>query len=107
MQRGKLSEKVTVQRATKTQTAIGGDTVTWSTIATYWCDPVFLPGQEIESAGQKWAVNRWRIRTQYNPSVTLRAEDRLAWGSRTLNITDVQESRRRGEVIIYAQEFRD
>ena len=91
---GNLSERVTIQHKTvTTQDTYGQDTVSWtaSTDGPYWALVEAMQGRELESVMQKWAEARFRVTIRFQSGVTINREDRLLWGSRTLDILDAED----------------
>ena len=101
---GSLRNQITVQRCTKTQNSYGEDVPTWSTLLTMNAEVRAMTGREMEVARQTAAEARFKIRS-WNPPVTIRREDRIIWGDRTLDILDAEDPTGVGrEIVILAKE---
>lgn len=83
--------RITISRASKTQNTYGEDVVSWVAIGSYWANIRALQGRELETMQQTWAEARFRIDMRYQRGTTFQREDRITWGSRTLNILDVED----------------
>jgi SPP1 family predicted phage head-tail adaptor len=104
---GFLRERVTIQRKTVSgQNSRNEDTITYPAYLSCWMWIGALIGREFETAQQKWAEARFKCRMPYPPSgFTIQRADRIAWGSRTLDILDAEDpDGMRREIVIYAQE---
>lgn len=102
------SSRVTFSRPTITgQNSSGENIKTYVTLGSAWVEIKAKQGKEMESGLQLTAEAQFKIRMEHPLSnYTLRREDRITWGSRTLDIIDVEDpdQRRRG-VTIFAKEF--
>jgi SPP1 family predicted phage head-tail adaptor len=93
MNAGDLDRRVTLERATVTLDAFGGETQTWATLAEVWAQAMPV------SDGEKWRAaevaatisTRFRIRWRAD----LRVGDRLIYDGRVFDIIGVKEIGRR------------
>lgn len=101
---GSLRHPIAVQR--RVVDATGYDIVTtWQTIWQGYAAITAMRGRELEAARQTFAEARFQIRTWY-PSAPFQREDRIIWGTRILDILDVEDPQAlRREVLIIAREF--
>jgi len=94
MRAGKLRHRVTIQRATETQSDSGEVSRTWSTLATVWADIKPTSGAEAFRSG--------KIRADVGFLVTIRGgvaaapSDRISLSGRTLEIVSVADEDERG-----------
>jgi SPP1 family predicted phage head-tail adaptor len=65
MRAGSLRHRVTIQQATVTRDAIGGEVKTWEAVADRWASVEPLTGREFFSAQQEGAQLSARIRLRY------------------------------------------
>ena len=100
MRSGTLRHQITITRRNVTgQNSFGEDTLgTSTTVGAYKADVIALQGREFEAAQQKWAEARFKVRMRYT-ATAIRREDQITWGTRTLEILDVEDRRqgRRGD----------
>lgn len=87
---GLLREQVTFQRKTVTgQNSYGEDTYTWTDVLTCKMQVVAMQGRELESAQQRWAEARFRLRGHYTDRVTTTM--RAVWNGRYLDVLDAED----------------
>jgi len=94
MRAGQLTQRITIQHKTVTaQDGFGQDTVSWtaSTSGPFWAEVVALEGRELANAQQKWAEARFKVTIRYQSGVTIQRQDRILWGTRTLDILDAED----------------
>lgn len=102
---GSLRDILVIQRVAKTQNSYGEDVETWSDLMTLRAKVRAAQGRELESMQQTWAEARFKIRAPF-PPVPIRREDKALWGTRTLDILDVEDpDGLRREIVIVAREF--
>jgi SPP1 family predicted phage head-tail adaptor len=70
MRAGKLRQRVTIQSQTTARDDFGGETVTWSDVATVWASIEPLNGREYMAAQQLQTAVTTRIRVRYIDGVT-------------------------------------
>ena len=104
---GEMRHRVTVQRRATDQPdgGAGAVTRTWSDVATVWAKVETLEVAEVQQGGRVVTVASGRVTMRYLAGLT--AKDRLAFGSRTLNIAgviDVEE--RKTQHLVYFKEER-
>lgn len=108
MRAGLRRSRVTFYRPTvSAQNSSGEDTKTNVSLGSAWVKITAMQGRELERAQQLQAEARFKIETEHPLSeYTLQRADVITWGSRTLDILDVEDQtqRRRGQVI-YAKEL--
>lgn len=83
--------RITIQRATASQNSYGEDVPTWAAIGSCWANIRPLQGRELEAAQQTFAEARFRIEVRYQRGAGFQRKDRVIWGSRTLDILDVED----------------
>lgn len=106
MQAGKLRSRLTISRGTKTQNSFGEDVITWVSLGEFWAEILPLQGRELEVMQQRWAEARFTVRIRFQPTITFRREDRGTWGSRTLDILDVEDiDQRQRELRLICREY--
>jgi len=104
MQAGKLRHKVTLKTGGESQDEYGEVTYTWSTQATLWASIEPLRGRELLHAQEVNAELSHRVRCRYNSNVDV--ADRIAFGTRTLEIVSVINPRERGaELELFCKEI--
>jgi SPP1 family predicted phage head-tail adaptor len=94
MRAGCLTQRITIQHRTVTgQDSYGQDTVSWttSTSGPFWAEIVAMQGRELANAQQKWAEARFKVTIRYQSGVTIKRQDRVSWGTRTLDILDAED----------------
>lgn len=84
MPAGQLSERIELQRATRTDDGYGGYAETWATYATVWAQVRPLSGRERYHAQQIEAEASYRVTIRYRADVL--DSDRIVWRGQNLNI---------------------
>lgn len=98
--------RITIQRASVTQNDYGEDVPTWAALGSYWANIRALQGRELEAAQQTWAEARFRIDMRYQRGSDFRRKDRIVWGSRTLDVLDVEDpDQRQRRLILTCKEY--
>jgi SPP1 family predicted phage head-tail adaptor len=93
-------------KAVTSQDSYGQDVFTWVTQFTAWCEVRALVGREIEAARQLNAEAKFKIRTHFPTTVTVKREWRAVMGTRILNIIDAEDpTGERRELVITASEW--
>jgi SPP1 family predicted phage head-tail adaptor len=93
MQPGKMDQRITLQRVTRTQDSIGGTTETWSDLATIWARVTPLAGAEAQDAQRVSPQTRfraviwWKGDADGSPYYT--AADRVVWRGREYGVESV------------------
>ncbi|OFX13202.1 MAG: hypothetical protein A2Z18_11075 [Armatimonadetes bacterium RBG_16_58_9] len=109
MRIGPYRHRITISRKTVSgQNSYGEDVSDYTTTAfgPFWAEVTALRGRELESARQTWAEARFRVRMRHQPGVTVRREDRITWGTRTLDILDAEDQAgRQREIVMYCREL--
>lgn len=104
------NSRVTFYRPTITgQTASGEDTVSDIELGSAWVKLTALQGMELQAAQQRWAEARFKIQMEHPlTEYTLQRKDYLTFGSRQLDILDVEDpdQSRRG-IVMLAKEYTD
>ena len=91
MQAGRLRNSVTVTRkGAATQNAFGEDVFTYDDLVTQWAEIRAMDGRELEAAQQTFAEARFKI-VMRDEGTDFRRADRITWGTRTLEILDVED----------------
>jgi SPP1 family predicted phage head-tail adaptor len=92
---GALRNRVTIEAATPTPDGAGGETVTWSSVATAWAAVDTIGAGEAAVAGHTAGVATHRITMRFRDD--LAGGMRVAWRGRTFRVltaSDPDESRR-------------
>lgn len=104
MRAGNRSHRVTFTRPTvSAQNASGEDAVSNVDLGDAWVNIAALKGNEREAGQQLYAEAHYFITTEHPlASYTLQRKDKILWGSKTLNILDIQDvdHKRRGLRIV-------
>lgn len=90
------------------QNSSGEDIITWTEVGTgFWCNIAPLQGRELSDALQRWAEARYSITLRHQPGITFTRKMRITWGSRTIDILDVQDVAEslRPEVVFFTRDF--
>lgn len=99
---GKLRERVTVQQAAESRSAMGEVVQSWSTFAERWASVEGVSAREFLSSGQLQIEMSHRVRMRYLPGLS--ASMRLRWRDRTLEIVSILEHGNRTEHELLCQE---
>jgi SPP1 family predicted phage head-tail adaptor len=103
MKAGDLDQQITIQVAALSRGATGEQIVTWATYKTVWAQVLTSGGFEKFYNPQLVAESTHKILIRYLANVT--ADMRITWGSKSLDIIHVDESRRReGELYLLCKE---
>lgn len=108
MQAARISRhRITWTRVTATQqNSFGEDIGATITVGTFASGVVPLTGRELESAHQTWAEAKYKVSMRYQPSVEIRRGDRGTWGTRILDVLDVQEvNHMNRELVLICKEY--
>lgn len=93
MDSGTLDRRITIQRNTPTQNAIGEPIDSWADLVTVWA--AFKPSGARESysseSQQLDAIATVRFLLRWRADVTITAKDRVSWDGETYNIHGVQQ----------------
>jgi SPP1 family predicted phage head-tail adaptor len=89
MRAGRLSHRVTVERATDGTDAYGDQVQTWTALATVWAGIEPLSGREYLAASHVQADVSTRIVMRGIPGVTLTPKDRIRFGTRLFDIKQI------------------
>jgi SPP1 family predicted phage head-tail adaptor len=100
---GKYDQYVTIKRPVYTTDGDYGERVesTTQTIASRWAEIKPLTGNERDYAARVAAEYQVALRTPLD----LRQNDRLIWGSRTLEVFTILETPRSGEMVVQCKEL--
>lgn len=105
MQAGQLRERIAIQSYTAASDGMGGETQSWSTVATVWGRVRMVNGQEQFTAAneriQGTVSHKVNLREKAG-GVTLTIRHRLLWLGRTLEIVSIgdMEGRHREQVVM-------
>lgn len=105
---GELRHLVTIQRYTATQDALGALVVTWATLCTARAsvEAVGGTGRLETTPKQELATVTYRVRIRYRTDATPAPKDRVAYGSKYLNIESVTDpTGRRREYVLMCTEI--
>ena len=104
MRAGHRRSRVTFYRPTVgSQNSSGEDVVRNVSLGSAWVAIRAMDGRELERAQQLQAEARFRVEMEHPlADYTLQRKDTITWGSRTLDILDVEDpdQRRRKQVIL-------
>lgn len=103
MSAGALDRRITIRRATVTNTGLGPTTV-WSDLITLWASRKDISDGERAAAGmvQGSVISRFVVRS-FMASRGIRPKDRLIEGGLTYEITGIKEVGRRDRLEITAE----
>lgn len=87
MNAGTLRHRVTIQRKTVTRDSYGGETVTWTDVATVWAMVKPIGGREYYGAGQTLAESTYTVTMRYRADVI--PAWRLEYGTRVFDVQAV------------------
>jgi SPP1 family predicted phage head-tail adaptor len=98
MQAGRLTEYISLQRATIAQDSYGAESKSWSTYATAWAriETLTAVARLVEAQLLIDATHRVTIRWTLGVLVT----DRISWGDRLLDIVSVIDADQRHESLV-------
>ena len=99
MEAGKLDRRITIQQATVTRGAGGGETRTWANLATVWANVRPMSGREF-TAGQQLGEVTTTFQIRYRSDVVEKM--RVSYDSKTYNIRAVLPSEDRKRFITLA-----
>lgn len=104
MRAGLLRHKITIQRATETQSAAGALSTTWATFATVWSEIEPITGREFFAQKIIQGEITHKITIRYLSGVVPKM--RIIYGSRTFDIEQVMNVRERNkEMALMCKEF--
>lgn len=89
MRAGTLRTRVVIQAATASQDTFGGESKTWTTLATVWGEVKPLSGREYMQARQAQADVTTRITIRYRDDITITPACRITWNGHTYDVKDV------------------
>lgn len=85
---GRMREQVVIQRRDVVRDAGGGETVTWTTVATVWARVKPVPREESVRAGAMAETTEYDVTIWHRDDVKARGW-RLTWNGDPLNILSV------------------
>ena len=86
---GAMRDRITVQRQTTVADSYGGRSKTWAAVYTNIAAKVqAVRGAETEQAGRRLTTETYIV--TINRGYTITSADRIIWGTKTLNISTVQ-----------------
>lgn len=97
MEPGKMRHRITIQSRTLTNTS-GDVSEAWATFATVWAEVTALAGREYWNSQQETAEQTYQVRIRYLSGV--KAEMRVTWNTKTLDIQSAADPTGRGEQLI-------
>ncbi len=103
-------DRVQIQQRSSTADGIGGQTVSWSTIATPWAAVTPLDGrdQEAVEGGQVTVTQNYHVDMRYRIGARPDPTKRLVWRGKTLEIrTVVDDNTLQRRIIVQAAEVQD
>lgn len=100
---GNLTERISMQKPTATRASDGAETITYITETTVWAERIKSSGREFYAAQKMNAEVAEVFRIRYRSGMDTRW--RVGYGTRTLELTFVDDSgRRNGEMILHCKE---
>lgn len=104
MKIGSLRHRVTIESSSASRDAVGGEVLTWASVATVWAAVEPLAGREFLDARRLEAEVSTRIRIRYRAGLV--PGMRVTWGDHVYDILAVleRESRRR-EIDLMCREW--
>lgn len=87
MRAGLMRDRVTILTKTVSSDGMGGQSESWSEVATVAATVVTGSNRIVEAAGQAAPIVTQRVRMRYRSDVS--DQDRLAWNGDLLDIIDV------------------
>lgn len=91
MQCGHYDQRISIySEAVTSHNTFGEDVNAATPIGTFWAEVKFLAGRELEVVQQRFAEARYSICMRRQPGVVIEREDKITWGTLTLDILDVQ-----------------
>ena len=100
-----MRQRIRLQRATIARDETGAEVKTWSTYDEVWAEFLSSTAKELYRAKQANAEVTHGIRIRYRPRVEF--TDRVLYGTRVLDITDVQDPQERHvEILLICKEIR-
>lgn len=90
MQIGRLNRRITIESKTVTRDAYGGETITWSTVATVWAAVLPIRGREYVAIRQAGAELTTRFVIHYREGIT--PAMRVSYNGGQYNIEEVIDS---------------
>lgn len=108
MRAGRLRHVMSFTSPTVTgQNSTGEDIVINTLVGTFPCLIEPMVGLELEKAMQKWAEAKYKISLRDQPGITFTRTMTGTWGTRTLDIRDVESPGDflRPEIVMYARDY--
>lgn len=107
MQAARLRTRVAIERPVYTTGTMGENVESTPTaLGSFWVEILAAKGRELETMQQTWAEARFNVRMRHQPGITFRRSDRITWGSRTLDIVDVEDpDQRKRELNLICREI--
>lgn len=101
MNAGKLDQRITIQRETRTSDGMGGGTVVRSTLKEVWAQVVAISGRERQQAQQIQSPSDYRITIRRDSTTsTITTADRIIWRTKTLNIRYIADNGPRATMLV-------
>lgn len=107
---GARSERIQIQQRTSTADGIGGQSASWSTLATTWGHVTPLDGRDQEAieGDQVTVTQNYHINIRYRTGARPSPPMRMLWRGKTLEIrTVVDDDVRKQRLIVQAAEVQD
>lgn len=100
---GNLTERITLRKPIVTRGGDGSEVITYATEATVWAERIKSSGKEFYAAQRMNAEVADVFRIRYRSGMDTRW--RVGYGTRTLELTFIDDSGRRdGEMILHCKE---
>ena len=104
MDAGKLDRRITLQKRTLTQSAMGDVTEAWETIDTVWARRLSSKGREFYSGGVPLGVDDAGFQIRYSAAVAAVDQTwRIVFDGDMYDIASIDENGRKGYLTILAK----
>ncbi len=100
---GRFDQRVTIKRIVEVVNEFGERTQTTIAAATRWAEVKPLSGSERDYAARVAADLSYQVILR--APVDIRQTDKIAWGSRTLEVAAILDPPRRGDVTVQCKEL--
>ncbi len=102
MNAGDLRHRLIIQRKTQTRDSFGGETITYTDVATIWGKVSAIGGREYFGAGQTLAESTFTVTMRYRTDII--PAWRLKWGLRIFDVKVVIPDEKLTQITIGCRE---
>ena len=95
---GRLRNRVTIRRKTRTKKPGGGFEVSWDDVDTVWAEVIGLAGREATIGEALQGITAYRITVRFG--VDVNPADQLGYGDLDLNVRSVNDPDGRREALL-------